>query len=457
LASISQSVRLPFIRLNLWEQVVVLSSVAKWTLLASIVGVLAGSASAAFLGSLGLATAFRIAHPWLLFLLPVCGLAVGFAYHKWGRSVESGNNLILEHIHEPAGGGVPLLMAPFILIATVLSHLFGASAGREGTALQMGGSLAAWISRTLQLRPEDTRLMLMAGMSAGFGAVFGVPLAGAIFGMEVQAVGRIRYNGILPCLVGSVVGDLVCRAWGIQHGNYAIAQTGGITVPLILKLAVAGIIFGITALIFSEFTHAVKDVFGRLFRWPPLRPAIGGLVIISMTYAVGNNEYLGLSLPLLSTAAGGGKVVLYAFALKLLFTAVTLGSGFKGGEVTPLFVIGATLGYSLSYLMGGPTALFATAGFIAVFAAAANTPIACFIMGVELFGGAYALPYGIVCIMAYLFSGHRGIYLAQRVESPKSKSLFVNARFTLREVREANSVTRPSRDINERAESENVG
>ena len=149
--------------------------------------------------------------------------------------------------------------------------------------------------------------------------------------------------------------------------------------------------------------------------------------------------------------------MLYAFALKLLFTAVTLGSGFKGGEVTPLFVIGATLGYSLSYLMGGPAALFATAGFIAVFAAAANTPIACFIMGVELFGGAYALPYGIVCIMAYLLSGHRGIYLSQRVESPKSKSLFVNARLTLREVREANSVTLPSRDVSERAASESVG
>jgi len=425
-----------------------LSSLAKWTLLGSIVGVLAGSASAVFLGSLGLATAFRVAHPWLLFLLPVCGLAVGYVYHKWGRSVEGGNNLILEHIHEPAGGGVPLLMAPFILVATVLSHLFGASAGREGTALQMGGSLAAWISRRLRLRPEDTRLMLMAGMSAGFGAVFGVPLAGTVFGMEVQSVGRIQYKGILPCLVGSVVGDLVCRAWGIQHGNYAIAQTVGITVPLILKLAVVGIIFGITALVFSEFTHAVKDVFGRLFSWPPLRPAVGGLVIIGMTYVVGTNEYLGLSLPLLSTAAGGSKVVLYAFAIKLLFTAVTLGSGFKGGEVTPLFVIGATLGYSLSYLMCGPAALFATAGFIAVFAAAANTPIACFIMGVELFGGAYALPYGIVCIMAYLFSGHRGIYLAQRVESPKSKSLFVNARSSLREIRVANSLTLPSRDVN---------
>jgi len=202
LANISHSVRLPYIRWSPWEHVVLLSSLAKWTLLASIVGVLAGSASAVFLGSLGLATAFRVAHPWLLFLLPVCGLAVGYVYHKWGRSIEAGNNLILEHIHEPAGGGVPLLMALFILVATVLSHLFGASAGREGTALQMGGSLAAWISRRLRLRPEDTRLMLMAGMSAGFGAVFGVPLAGAIFGMEVQSVGRIRYNGILPCLVG---------------------------------------------------------------------------------------------------------------------------------------------------------------------------------------------------------------------------------------------------------------
>lgn len=440
----SQNIKLPLVRWNLWEHIVLGASLLKWSFLAGLIGVMAGTASAVFLLSLEAATSFRIAHPWLLWLLPVVGLIVGFVYHRWGKSVEAGNNLILDHIHEPAGGGVPILMAPLIYAATVLTHLFGGSAGREGTALQMGGSLAGWLSRKFSLRPEDTRLLLMAGMSAGFGSVFGVPLAGAVFGMEVQSVGRIRYDGIIPCLFGSIVGDWVCRRWGVEHGFYKIVENVSITPTLVFQLVIAGIVFGLVALLFSELTHAISEQAKRFIAWSPLRPAIGGVMIIALTYLTNGSDYLGLSLPLLSESVNGGQVLTYAFALKLLFTVVTLGFGFKGGEVTPLFVIGATLGYTLGWLMGVPPSLMASAGFIAVFAAAANTPITCFLMGIELFGGAYALPYGIVCVLAYVFSGHRGIYLAQRIEIPKSKSLPHTSIVTLREVRDnANVVPFP--------------
>ena len=434
LISISKTLQ-GFIRWDIWEHIVLVSSTIKWAILSSIVGILAGSASALFLTLLSSATNFRIAHPWMLWLLPVCGFVIGYIYYQWSKTVEKGNNLILETIHQPVGL-IPLLMAPMILFSTVLTHLFGGSAGREGTAVQMGGSLAGWLAHRLYLRAEDTRLTLMAGMSAGFGAVFGTPLSGAIFGMEVQSVGRMRYEGIIPCLIASIVGDIVCKWWGVGHTHYKQADVVMLNGVLFAKLAIAGIAFGLVALLFSELTHAISDNFKRWIYWPPMRPIIGGIIIIALTYLVGSQDYLGLSLPLLIISTEGGYISKYAFILKLIFTAITLGTGFRGGEVTPLFVIGATLGHTLGVIMGEPPELFAAIGFVAVFGAAANTPIACLLMGIELFGGAIALPYGIVCILAYIFSGHRGIYLAQTIESPKSKTLQVSDGETLRQVRE---------------------
>lgn len=434
LANFSKTIQ-AFLGWDIWEHIVLAASTVKWTLLASIVGILAGSASALFLTLLSSATEFRITHPWMLWLLPLCGFVIGYVYYQWGKVVEKGNNLILDNIHQPKKV-VPLLMAPMILFSTVLTHLFGGSAGREGTAVQMGGSLASWLAQRLSLCAEDTRLILMAGMSAGFGAVFGTPLAGAIFGMEVQSVGRIRYEGIIPCLIASIVGDIVCSSWGVAHTHYKHAEAITLNGLLFAKLAIAGITFGLAALLFSELTHAISDSSKRWVSWPPLRPVIGGIIIIALAYLVGSQDYLGLSLPMLTASTEGGYISKYAFILKLIFTAITLGTGFKGGEVTPLFVIGATLGHTLGLVMGESPELFAALGFVAVFGAAANTPIACLLMGIELFGGAIALPYGITCILAYVFSGHRGIYLAQPIESPKSKSLQVSNGETLRQVRE---------------------
>lgn len=402
----------------LGSQVEVVRGLLRWIALGVLVGVLGGVASAVFLSSLRWATETFDRNGWLLWLLPLAGLSIGLAYHYGGgRSVE-GNNLILDEIHEPTDW-VPRRMAPMVLIGTVVTHLFGGSAGREGTAIQMSGSLTDGASRLLRLRGADRRIMLVTAIAGGFGAVFGVPLAGAVFALEVQSVGRLRYEALVPCLAASVTGDLVVRGLGIHQTITPHLGDVDLSVGLLVKVAGAGVCFGLVSIAFSAGQHAVKRLFERRFGWAPARPLIGGAVIIALTYAVGDRYYNGLSEGLAEVSLAGGRVPTWAFALKLLFTAVTLGSGFVGGEVTPLFVIGATLGATLAVPLGVPSPLLAALGFVAVFAGAANTPLACTIMGVELFGSG-ALPYfAVACVMSYVFSAHQGIYLTQRRVGPK--------------------------------------
>lgn len=405
-------------RLQRYEPSALLWLLVKWTLLGAWVGLLSGCASAFFLWSLALVTSLREQHPASLWLLPLGGMGVGLLYHRFGKSVEAGNNLLLERIHDPKEV-IPFRMAPLVLMGTLATHLFGGSAGREGTAVQMGGALADLISTPLRRSAHDRRLLLMAGISGGFGSVFGTPLAGAVFGMEALTVGRVSYEGLLPCFIASVTGDLVCRAWHIHHSLYPLIALPKLTLLGWVWIVLLGALSGGTARAFSEATHTVAR-FARRIPTPWLRPLAGGIVIIALTYAVGTRDYLGLSLPLIARSFTPQGVAGWAFALKIVFTAVTLGTGFKGGEVTPLFCIGATLGAAMAQLVGQPPTLFAALGFVAVFAGAANTPLACVLMGMELFGGAIGVPLFAVCLLSYALSGHKGIYSAQRVGVPKS-------------------------------------
>jgi H+/Cl- antiporter ClcA len=414
-----------------------------WSAVIAPMAAVVGSLCALFLWSLDWATRTRFAHPALLFALPLAGLVMGLAYRWKGGPVEGGNNLIVEQIHEP-GGGVPLRMAPFVLVATVVTHLFGGSAGREGAAVQIGGSLASAFGKLFRFDPARTRILLMAGIAAGFGAVFGTPVAGAVFALEVLTLGQVRYEALIPCLAAALVGDWTCQAWGIVHTAYAVRTAASGLQPLLLaKVAVAGVAFGLVGLGFAEAQHRLSALFKRLIPFAPLRPAVGGLLVIALVLGLGTRAYLGLGVwspnPADPTILGffdADRVDHWSWLLKILFTVVTLGSGFKGGEVTPLFFIGAALGNALAWGLGAPTDLFAALGFVAVFAGAANTPLACTIMGVELFGGGQTAYLAVACFTAYLCSGHSGVYLSQRLGVAKSEGDAALTGGTLREARE---------------------
>ena len=389
---------------RLSEQVVLLA-------LSLLVGLLAGLSSAAFLLTLEWATATRLSHPALLFGLPVAGLAIGLVYHYGGGRAAEGNNLIIDEIHDPQAWA-PRRMAPMIFVGTVMTQLFGGSAGREGAAIQMSGSLTDWASRTLRISPAHRRILLVAAISAGFGAVFGVPLAGAVFGLEVQRKTGKHLKAVVPCLVASVTGSAIVTWLGISHTLTPDLGHIELSFIVLLKVTIAAVAFGLIGTVFSVTVHLIKLIFARLLSWFPARPFVGGLVVIALSLLWQTRIYNGLSLGLIERSFFGGPVPTWAFAAKLLLTAVTLGSGFVGGEVTPLFVMGATLGASLAVVLGLPVPFLAALGFVAVFGGAANAPIACTIMGLEMFGLGAAPYFLLACLVSFAWSSHRGLYSA---------------------------------------------
>lgn len=403
------------------EQFDLLPHVGKWLLLALLVAALSGSASALFLISLDWATQTRQAHRWLIWLLPLAGLCVGWVYLHFGQSVEAGNNLLIDEIHDPQKT-VPLRMAPLILLSTVISHVFGASVGREGTAVQMGGALSDQLTQLFQLSPADRRVMLMAGISAGFASVFGTPLAGAVFGLEVLMLGRMRYDALWPCFVAAIAADQVTGLWGVHHTHYASGALPAVSAWTLGAVIVAGALFGLVGMAFATSTHALSAFMKRHIAYAPLRPLLGGAVLAVLTWWTGAWRYAGLGTDVIEQALLQ-PVPAWDWAAKMLLTVGALGSGFKGGEVTPLFFIGTTLGNALAPLLHLPIGMMAALGFVAVFAGAANTPLACTLMAMELFGAPIGVYAALACVVSYLFSGHTGIYRSQRIGQGKHRDL----------------------------------
>lgn len=393
-------------------------SLLQWGSLGCGVGVLCGLASALFLWLLDLATTFRITHQAIVYTLPLAGLFIGALYQRFGQAIKGGNNLVIDTIHD-GGAEIPLRMAPMVLLGTVLTHLFGGSAGREGTAVQMGASLTDWLAGRLRISGALRRQLLAAGVAGGFGSVFGTPIAGAIFGLEFITLGRIEYSALIPALCAALVGDLVTRAVGIAHTAYPTIAPLALTPTLLGKWLIFALAIAATATAFIEGTHGLKRFAERTLPRLPVRMFAGGIALVAAWQLVvridPTSDYLGLGVPMIVRAFSDPALPLYAFAIKLIFTTITLAAGFLGGEVTPLFFVGATLGSVLARALGIPIELGAGVGLAALFAAASNTPLALSIMAVELLG-AHAFPHVvIVSALAYLFAGHRSIYPAQRL------------------------------------------
>ncbi len=385
---------------------------SKWFITCCTIGFSVGSVCAFFLFSLNWVTQYRDNHSWIIYGLPFAGLIIALSYQRWGNPSSKGNNLLIEEYLHPQRR-IPLVMAPLVLFGTLLTHLFGGSAGREGTAVQIGGAIADQLNRWFNFDKTERRILLSIGITAGFAAIFGTPLAGTVFGLEVLLIGKKRYFGILPCLFTAYIANFSCQLWDIPHTHYPIHE---LIPPLSLNnigfSLIAGILFGLTAWLFT-FTGDFFSVQFKKIKSPLLRPVIGGIIIGVTVVLLKSTKYIGLGIPMIQEAFNNPSDY-YDFLIKLVLTTFTLSAGFKGGEVTPLFFIGATLGSALSVFIPLPIGLLAAMGFVAVFSGATNTPLACIVMGYELFGLQPVIFIAIACLVAFIFSGRKGIYVAQK-------------------------------------------
>lgn len=399
-----------------------LKTLGKWLVLAVITGTLCGLVGTAFHVGVEYATELRGAHPWLLWCLPAAGLLI-VAVYKLCRTEGCGTNDVIEEVRQ--GKGLPFLLLPSIFIGTLLTHLCGGSAGREGAALQMGGTIGYHTGKVLHLDDQDVRTTTMAGMAAFFSALFGTPVAAALFAMLVISVGALYHANLFPCLVASLVAYEVSRAFGVAPTAFAVTvpEAG---VGMLLRVAVLAALCALVSVLFCGAIHAAEHQLAKRIPNPWIRIVAGAAVIIALTYLLGTTDYNGAGMNVITRAIEEGKAAPAAFLLKILLTAITLGAGFKGGEVVPSFFVGATFGCVVGPLLGIPAGFAAAVGLTAVFCGAVNCPIASTVLAVELFGAQGLLFFALACSISYVLSGYSGLYSSQRILFSKLKAQYIN-------------------------------
>ncbi len=383
----------------------------KWCVLAAIVGFVGGTVGSLFHECIEKATAFRNLHPWILFLLPAGGVLIAGMYALSRKRGRIDTNRVLEAVSTEEK--VPFVMAPLIFVSTVITHLLGGSAGREGAALQLGGSLGYRLGRVFRLQKADMHFVVMAGMSAVFSALFGTPLAAAFFAIEVASVGTMQYGALLPSVLAALTAFGVAGWFGIAPVRFMITAFPSLSPVLIGRVAVLALLCALISILFCASMKKCECYMERFLPGPYLRTIVGGIILILLTLAVGNYDYNGAGMEVIARAMGG-QAEPVAFLLKILFTAITIAAGFKGGEIVPAFFIGSTFGCVVGPLLGLDAGLAAAIGFVALFCGVVNCPVASLLLALEAFGAEGASVFAVVCAVSHLMSGKSGLYKSQR-------------------------------------------
>lgn len=394
----------------------------RWVLVSVATGVVCGLVGSAFHLTVDWVTSVRMANPWLIFLLPVGGLVIA-AIYRVSKMEGEGTNGIIDSIHD--GARVHIRLVPVIFVSTAITHLVGGSAGREGAALQIGGGIGYRVGRLLKLDDKDMRLVTLCGMSAVFAALFGTPLTATIFALEVISVGILYYSGFIPCLVASVTAYGISRLVGIAPMRYAVALEP-LEVIMLIKVCILAVICALVSIVFCVAMHQTERFASAKIKNIYLRAALGGVIVIALTLIVGTDCYNGIGTDTIARALGEGEAPGWGFFWKIVFTAVTIGFGFKGGEIVPTMFIGAALGCTAGPLLGIPPQFAASIGLVAVFCGAVNCPIASIILSVELFGSGELLYFALACGIAYMLSGYFGLYSSQKIMYSKTRAEFIN-------------------------------
>ena len=395
----------------------------KWIIFAIIVGAIVGLCGTAFYFALSLVTVLRTQNTWLIFLLPLGGLGIVAMYRFLHNEKDTGTNLVISAIH--SDDELPLRMAPLIFVSTLITHLFGGSAGREGAALQMGGSIGNALGKLFRFDDKDKHVMIMCGMSAAFSALFGTPMAAAILPMEMVSVGVMYYIALVPCVISSLVAHGIAYSFGVSNEMFIIRSIPKFGIITSIEISVLAILCALVSILFCVLLHKSEDLYKRFFTNPYIRVIAGGCIIIVLTLLVGNQDYNGTGINIIEHCING-TVRPEAFLLKMIFTALTLGAGYKGGEIVPSFFTGAAFGCLFGKLLGFSPTLCTAVGMTAVFCGVTNCPITSLLISFELFGYD-GMPYFLLATaLSYMLSGYFGLYRSQKIVYSKYKTNYIN-------------------------------
>lgn len=398
-------------------------NLVKWLMIAVLVGCITGAASTLFSFVLKSVTNCRKENEWMFYLLPVMGLIIVYLYEKFGKD-DGGTNQVLSTVRSQ--DDVPILSAPLIFISTALTHLAGGSAGREGAAIQLGGSIANQLGRWIHLDEEDRHVIVMCGMSAAFSALFGTPMAAAVFSIEVVSVGIMHYSALVPCVISALVAKGTASYFGIEAETFLLEHLPAFSLKNAVLTALLAILGALVSILFCIVLHQTDHLYKKFFPNRYVRIVTGGCIVIALTLLCGNRDYNGSGVAIIEHCMNGEAVVPWAFLLKIIFTAATLGAGYKGGEIVPSFFIGATFGYTFGNLIGFSPSLCTAVGMLSVFCGVTNCPITSLLISFELFGYA-GMPFFLLSTaLSYMLSGYYGLYLSQKIIYSKYKTEYIN-------------------------------